>query len=63
MQMRSVMRQGIGRAMMTAVETMARAHQAVRLEAHVAPDAVGFYRKIGWELVDAHRPILSWRSY
>jgi hypothetical protein len=49
--------------MMTAVETMARAHQAVRLEAHVAPDAVGFYRKIGWELVDAHRPILSWRSY
>lgn len=49
-------RQGIGRAMMTAVETMARAHQAVRLEAHVAPDAVGFYRKIGWEMVDAHRP-------
>nr|WP_245505553.1 GNAT family N-acetyltransferase [Rhizobium sp. BK068] len=49
-------RQGIGRAMMTAVERLAVAHEAVRLEAHAAPDAVGFYCKIGWEIVDAHRP-------
>lgn len=49
-------RQGIGRAMMTAVETLAMANEAVRLEAHAAPDAVGFYCKVGWEIVDAHRP-------
>ncbi|MBW8323079.1 MAG: GNAT family N-acetyltransferase [Arenimonas sp.] len=49
-------RQGIGRAMITAVETLAMAHEAVRLEAHAAPDAVGFYCKIGWEIIDAHRP-------
>ncbi|WP_320197396.1 GNAT family N-acetyltransferase [Agrobacterium sp. rho-13.3] len=49
-------RQGIGRAMMTAVDTLAMAHEAFRLEAHAAPEAVGFYLKIGWELVDAHRP-------
>lgn len=49
-------RQGIGRAMMTAVETLARGYGLVGLEAYAAPDAVGFYRKIGWELVDAHRP-------
>ncbi|TBB57044.1 GNAT family N-acetyltransferase [Rhizobium ruizarguesonis] len=49
-------RQGIGRAMITAAESLAMAHEAVRLEAHAAPDAVGFYYKIGWEIVDAHRP-------
>ncbi|MCL6708286.1 GNAT family N-acetyltransferase [Pseudomonas sp. R2.Fl] len=49
-------RQGIGRAMMTAVETLAMAHGAVRLETYAAPDAVVFYRKIGWEIVDAHQP-------
>lgn len=49
-------RQGIGRAMMTAVETLALAHEAVRLETHAAPNAVGFYSKIGWEMVDAERP-------
>jgi GNAT superfamily N-acetyltransferase len=49
-------RQGMGRTMMTAVETLARTYGLVGLEAHVAPDAVGFYRKIGWELVDAHWP-------
>jgi GNAT superfamily N-acetyltransferase len=49
-------RQGIGRAMMTALERLAMAHQVVRLEAHAAPDAMGFYCKIGWEIVDAHRP-------
>ncbi|NTG47242.1 GNAT family N-acetyltransferase [Agrobacterium rhizogenes] len=49
-------RQGIGRAMMTAVERLAKARKAVRLEAHAAPDAVLFYYKIGWEMVDAHRP-------
>ncbi|MBB3308416.1 GNAT superfamily N-acetyltransferase [Rhizobium sp. BK196] len=49
-------RQGIGRAMMTAVETLAMAREVIRLEAHAAPDAVGFYYKIGWEMVDAHRP-------
>lgn len=48
-------RQGIGRAMMTAVEAFAMVNELVRLEAHVAPDAVGFYCKIGWEIVDAHR--------
>ncbi|MUO79987.1 GNAT family N-acetyltransferase [Agrobacterium vitis] len=49
-------RQGIGRAMMTDVERLAMAQEAFRLEAHAAPDAVGFYHKIGWELVDAHLP-------
>lgn len=49
-------RQGIGRAMMTAVETLAMAYKVLTLEAHVAPDAVGFYTKIGWKLVDARRP-------
>jgi hypothetical protein len=42
--------------MMAAVESLAMAHDAVRLEAHAAPDAVGFYCKIGWEIVDVHRP-------
>ncbi|WP_390624512.1 GNAT family N-acetyltransferase [Rhizobium terricola] len=49
-------RQGIGRAMMTAVETLAMAQEVVRLETYAAPDAVGFYSKLGWEIVDAHRP-------
>lgn len=49
-------RQGIGRSMMAAVESLAMARGAVRLEAHVAPDAVIFYFKIGWEMVDAHQP-------
>lgn len=49
-------RQGIGRAMMTAVETLAMAHEAVRLEAHTAPNAMGMYCKIGWEIIDAHQP-------
>lgn len=49
-------RQGLGRAMMIAVERLAMAQNIVRLEAHAAPDAVGFYDKLGWEMVDAHRP-------
>lgn len=49
-------RQGIGRSMMSAVESLAMARGADRLEAHVAPDAVAFYSKIGWEMVDAHQP-------
>lgn len=49
-------RRGVGRAMMIAVERLAVAHKVDRLEAQVAPDAVGFYRKIGWEIIDKHRP-------
>lgn len=49
-------RQGIGRSMMTAVESLAMAQGAVRLVVHAAPDAVSFYLKIGWEMVDAHQP-------
>ncbi|TDW32434.1 acetyltransferase (GNAT) family protein [Rhizobium azibense] len=49
-------RQGMGRAMMAAVERLAKAEKAVRLEAYAAPNAVGFYRKLGWEMVDADRP-------
>lgn len=49
-------RQGIGRAMMIAVERLAMAQRVVRLEVHAAPDAVRFYYKIGWEMVDAHQP-------
>lgn len=41
---------------MIAVERLAMAQNIVRLEAHAAPDAVGFYDKLGWEMVDAHRP-------
>ncbi|MBP2572424.1 GNAT superfamily N-acetyltransferase [Agrobacterium tumefaciens] len=48
-------RQGIGRSMMTAVESLAMARGAVRLEAHAAPDALRFYLKIGWEIIDAHQ--------
>lgn len=49
-------RQGLGRAMMIAVERLALAENIIRLEVHAAPDAVGFYCKLGWEMVDAHRP-------
>lgn len=48
-------RQGIGRSMMTAVESLAMARGTVRLKAHVAPNALAFYLKIGWKMVAAHK--------
>ena len=39
---------------MTAIETLAMAHEAVRLEAHTAPNAMGMYCTICWEIIDAH---------
>ena len=54
-------RQGIGRAMMHALERLAADKGLTRLEVHAAPDAVAFYKKLGWLLVDVDRatPLLT----
>lgn len=48
-------RQGLGRTMMNAVERLARTQNVSVLEVHAASDAVAFYERIGWEMVDADR--------
>jgi GNAT superfamily N-acetyltransferase len=50
-------RQGIGRAMMHALERLAADKGITRLEVHAAPDAVAFYEKLGWLVVDADRAV------
>ena len=50
-------RQGIGRAMMEALERLATDRGITQLEVHAAPDAVAFYEKLGWLLIDADRAV------
>jgi len=47
-------RQGCGSLMMALLERRALAQGMTRLEVRSAPDAVGFYEKLGWRLVDAN---------
>ena len=46
-------RQGLGRAMMAALENAAIEEGVGRLKVHAAPDAVPFYEKLGWTMSDA----------
>ncbi|MBB2720663.1 UNVERIFIED_ORG: GNAT superfamily N-acetyltransferase [Rhizobium etli] len=46
-------RQGLGRILMSEVERLSAWHGLCRLEVHAAPDAVPFYEKLGWVMVDA----------
>ncbi|WP_064686215.1 GNAT family N-acetyltransferase [Rhizobium bangladeshense] len=46
-------RQGLGRILMSEVERLSTKHGLCRLEVHAAPDAVRFYEKLGWVMVDA----------
>ena len=43
-------RQGFGRALMTKLEHYAMQRGIDRVEANVAADAVGFYRRLGWSI-------------
>lgn len=56
-----VQRQGFGRAMMKRLEAFAQRQGIRRLRAHVAPDAVPFYLKIGWEMIqgDLSNPLME----
>lgn len=49
-------RQGIGTAIVHELEPFAVIRGARQLEVHAAHDAVVFYEKLGWNLVDAARP-------
>ncbi|MBX5160311.1 MULTISPECIES: GNAT family N-acetyltransferase [unclassified Rhizobium] len=48
-------RQGFGRILMSEVEKLSAKHGLCRLEVHAAPDAVPFYEKLGWVMVDTDR--------
>lgn len=48
-------RQGLGRILMNKVESLSAKHGLSRLEVHAAPDAVPFYEKLGWAMIDADR--------
>lgn len=54
-------RQGIGRAMMNELERFAATKGTRQLNVHAAHDAVTFYQKLGWQLIDATRqsPLLA----
>jgi N-acetylglutamate synthase-like GNAT family acetyltransferase len=54
-------RQGLGRTLLGAIERLAAERGLVRLYVHAAPDAVGFYARMGWEMLDARRqdPLMS----
>ena len=54
-------KQGLGRTLLGAVERLAAERGLVRLYVHAAPDAVGFYAGMGWEMLDAgrHDPLMS----
>ncbi|WP_455872512.1 GNAT family N-acetyltransferase [Rhizobium yanglingense] len=45
---------GVGAAMMLELEKLALRKGLRRLQVHAARDAVGFYQKQGWEMVDHH---------
>jgi len=48
-------RRGRGRAMLEHLEQYARSLGLTELEVNSAPDAVGFYARLGWTLVDGDR--------
>ena len=50
--MPSYQRQGLGRILMTEVEEISAKRGLKRLEVHAAPDAVAFYQKLDWVMVD-----------
>ncbi|MFB9948918.1 GNAT family N-acetyltransferase [Rhizobium puerariae] len=54
-------RRGIGRAMMDDLERFAATKGIRQLNVYAAQDAVSFYEKLGWQLIDAARqsPLLS----
>ncbi|WP_315856817.1 GNAT family N-acetyltransferase [Rhizobium leguminosarum] len=56
-------RQGIGRAMMIAVERLAMAQRVVRLEVHAAPDAVGSITKSAGKWSMHTSRILLWQKH
>ncbi|CDZ66399.1 Hypothetical protein NGAL_HAMBI2605_46750 [Neorhizobium galegae bv. orientalis] len=45
-------RQGLGRRLLREIEDASRKMALTRLTVHAAPDAVDFYRKLGWTLAD-----------
>jgi len=49
-------RQGFGREIMSGIESFARGRGVASLTVNAAPDAVGFYRRSGWVLVDEGKP-------
>lgn len=54
-------KQGLGRTLLGAIERLAAERGLVRLYVHAAPNAVGFYARMGWEMLDAgrHDPLMS----
>jgi GNAT superfamily N-acetyltransferase len=46
-------RRGLGRAMMAALENVASERAVRQLKVHSAPDAVPFYEKLSWTMIDA----------
>lgn len=46
-------RRGLGRAMMVALENVVAEKGVTQLKVHSAPDAVPFYEKLGWIMIDA----------
>jgi GNAT superfamily N-acetyltransferase len=54
---------GLGRAMMALVERYAAERGAAVLELNSAPEAVGFYERLGWTVIDPNReqPLLERR--
>jgi len=54
-------RRGIGKAMMNELERLAATKGTRQLNVHAAHDAVTFYQKLGWQLIDATRksPLLT----
>jgi N-acetylglutamate synthase-like GNAT family acetyltransferase len=59
----SQQRRGLGRSMMSLVEAYAMACGVELLEVNSAPDAVEFYRRLGWQMIDPWResPLLRKR--
>ncbi|MDE8762586.1 GNAT family N-acetyltransferase [Rhizobium sp. CBK13] len=56
-------RKGYGRTLMARLEALALAHSVEKLIVNAARDAVGFYKAVGWTIVDAARdnPVLMKR--
>jgi len=54
-------RQGIGTAMMHALERFAEGRGIRHLHVHAAYDAAAFYEKLGWTTIDANKrnPLMS----
>ncbi|MFF0948622.1 GNAT family N-acetyltransferase [Rhizobium leguminosarum] len=52
---------GYGRMLMTGLEKLASQHGVKRLLVNAARDAVGFYRALGWTVVEAggETPVLT----